>query len=384
VANVAVGADVAVGALTDWYDAVVLAHGAGEDRLLGVPGEQLRGVVGAREFVGWYNGDPGAADLPIDLDCERAAVVGMGNVALDVARILLTPVDRLRTTDMAAHALDALARSRIRRVDLVGRRGPVQVAFTIKELRELTTLPGVRAHVHNAARAAQLLSDARPTWEQERARRRLLELLDKLTRASLAAGAADHQPPQWTLRFLQTPVAIEADAATGTRAAGVRLAANRLDPHTQMAVPDDGPEEVVPAGLVVRSIGYRNRALPGVPFDARAGTVAHVGGRVGPRLYVAGWLATGPVGVLATTLANAHATADAVLADWTDEAARGVPAERPGWAALQQQLRKVAVVGYDGWRAIDAEERRRGTLRGAERDKLVRHADLLAVAATAV
>ena len=378
VGNVAVGRDVSVAELQAHYDAVVLAYGAEDDRHLGVPGEDLPNVHAARDFVGWYNGAPDCAALSVNLDCERAVVVGVGNVALDVARVLLTPVDVLRKTDIAEHALAALSRSRVRAVDIVGRRGPVQAAFTIKEFRELTTLAGVRGAIHRGADVAALVAEARPQWETDRSRRRLIELIDKTARQPIPADVRPPLDRLWTLRFLQSPIAFQPDRATG-RVGAVRLVTNALDPATQDVRPTETAEDV-PAGLVVRSIGYRARALPGVPFDPARSSVPNAAGRVigRPGLYVAGWLRSGPVGVIASTLGNAHETADAVLADWnagpppqpTDSYGRSGLRGR-AWLEQHLRTRGVAAVSTEGWRRIDAHERAQGVSRGADRVKVV-------------
>ena len=370
---------------------MVLAYGAEGDRRLGVPGEDLGNVFSAREFVGWYNGQPDCAALPVTLDQEHAVVIGHGNVALDIARILLTPVDRLRQTDIADHALEALAFSRVRNIDVIGRRGPLQVAFTIKELRELVTLAGVRVVVRGADRVLATLEASRAAWQRDRARKRLMELIEKTARASLADAGEPWEDRQWTLRFQESPLALLPDTA-GARVAGVRLQRTVVDPETGRAEPGEGTVDA-PAGLAVRSVGYRSLPVPGVPFDPRHALVPNVAGRVVaapapdaaviPGLYVSGWLKSGPVGVIASTLGSAHETADAVLADFAaSEASGAAPAARPGWLALAERLRaaNVPVVTTRGWQAIDEAERRLGRERGIERVKLVSTAAMLQTA----
>lgn len=280
-----------VKALREHYDAVILANGAEEDRELGVPGEREAaqngaGMLSAREFVGWYNGHPDLRHLRPRLDStDRAVVVGQGNVALDVARVLLSPVDALAKTDIAPHALEELRKSRIRRVDIVGRRGPVQVAFTIKELREMMnlpangggTLPLVSDSQAQTTEALDLLLHSKPKWEKERPRKRLMELLQ----TALRTASADQMAPSskaWSLHFLRSPAEIVLDASR-KQVTALKLVVNSLDSATENAVPT-GLVTSIPTGLVLRSIGYKSVPFVDAPFDNRTKSIPNSAGRV--------------------------------------------------------------------------------------------------------
>ncbi|RKP06989.1 hypothetical protein THASP1DRAFT_3543, partial [Thamnocephalis sphaerospora] len=372
--NVRVGRDVAVTELREAYDAVVLAYGAEQDRQLGVPGETLPGVLSARDFVGWYNGLPDCQPLGDKIrawlrNTEEAAVFGVGNVALDVARILLMPLAELAKTDITEEALATLHESRVRHVHLVGRRGPLQVAFTAKELREMVNLPDTRLVV-DLPYLRQTLTDAQETLSKTRALKRLMDLLLKGAEAS-ASEAGAQASRSWHLHFLRSPVEFFADTANG-HVSGVRLERNTLvDGRAQ----GTGEMESLACGLALRSIGYKSVPVEGTPFDRRTGIVPNEAGRVVdqgqsvPRLYVAGWLKRGPTGVIASTLWDAQETADALLADLAQGA--GTSAETSA-DALPQLLRArgIRYVTHSEWQQLDAHETRTGEQRGKPREKL--------------
>ncbi|XP_033743917.1 NADPH:adrenodoxin oxidoreductase, mitochondrial-like isoform X2 [Pecten maximus] len=277
IGNVEVGRDVTLQQLRKAYSAVVLAYGADDDRTLGIPGEELNNVISARSFVGWFNGLPQDKDLKVDLSAERAVILGHGNVALDVARILLTPVDILKKTDISQHALDALSQSCVKEVLLVGRRGPLQVAFTIKELREMIKIPECKPNLN--PKDYLKLNDLLP--DLPRPRKRLTELLYKTaleptpTDKKLWAGAKR----EWRLDFLRSPVHIYGE----TKATGVKFAINRLegeDPVIKTAVVTEETEDI-DCGLVLRSIGYQSVSIDkDIPFNMQKGVVSHSQGRV--------------------------------------------------------------------------------------------------------
>ncbi|EFX04174.1 NADPH-adrenodoxin reductase [Grosmannia clavigera kw1407] len=355
------GLDVPLETLTRHYDAIVFAYGASRDRQLGVAGEQLRGVYAARDFVGWYNGQPGTTGdgqgrdamntmraMADDLaDAETAVVIGQGNVALDVARMLLEDVAVLRRTDISEAAVAALSGSRVRRVHLVGRRGPVQAAFTIKEVRELTRLRDVAMHPVDGS----LLPPSLPALP--RAKRRLMEVLARGSPTTTIAAARS-----WSLDFCLTPIGFSSDSTGHVTSASFERThlADPFDRNTQVVRPtattDPAPSLVpIPASLVFRSIGYRSEPLAGfdglaIPFDDRRGLILNDGrGRVlrevrtpdaalatgpHPGLYCAGWVKRGPTGVIASTMEDAFATADAIVHDWQ----AGIPAELQRGAIL--------------------------------------------------
>ncbi|XP_054913652.1 NADPH:adrenodoxin oxidoreductase, mitochondrial [Poeciliopsis prolifica] len=381
--NVNVGKDVTVGELQGAYHAIVLSYGAEGNRTMGVPGEDLPGVYSAKDFVGWYNGLPSCRELKPDLSCETAVILGQGNVALDVARILLSPLDILKKTDITQPALEALAESRVRKVLIVGRRGPMQVACTIKELREMVNLPGTRPEMVTAdfdGVSEALKGVPRP-------RKRLTELL--LKTALDAPGDKELERRRnaakvWGFRFYRSPTEILADPGR-SRTAGIRLAVNRLEGSGDAArAVLTGEVEDVSCGLVISSIGYKSLPIdPSVPFDSRRAVVPNSVGRVhqAAGLYCSGWLKTGPTGVIATTMNNSFDTARSLLEDM-DSGALDVSAAKPGSQAVSSLLeeRGVKPVTFSDWEKIDSLETRRGEACGKPREKLLSVEEMLKVA----
>jgi ferredoxin--NADP+ reductase len=370
--NVDVGRDVSRAELLERYDAIVYAVGAEAGRPLDVPGADLPGVAPATHFVGWYNGHPDHRDHDFDLSVEHAVVIGNGNVAVDVARMLSLSHDELRTTDIADHALDALRESRVTSVTLLGRRGPVQAAFTTPELRELGELQSADVVVHPTDLA---LDDRSRTVLEDGAsattKRNIGVLRDFAARDRDARRAGTI-----TLRFLRSPVEIVGDG----RVEGVVVAVNELvlrEDGTLNARPT-GRTETLPAGLVLSSIGYRGRPLAGLPFDEARGLIPNDGGRVEgrEREYVTGWIKRGPSGIIGTNKKCAQATVQQLLADLGDR--RG---ERPSAQATASWLheRQPRLVTGEHWATIDAHERGLGAPARRPRVKLTRVAELLAV-----
>ncbi|HZT53363.1 MAG TPA: FAD-dependent oxidoreductase, partial [Gaiellaceae bacterium] len=277
--NVEVGRDLHHADLVRLYDAVVYAVGAQTDRRLGIPGEDLPGSWAATEFVAWYNGHPDYQQLSFDLDVERAVVIGNGNVALDVARMLALTHAELAPTDATDAAIEAIAASSLREIVVVGRRGPAQASFTTPELQEMGELAGADVVVDPAE-----LEGAQP--RDTNAERNLAVLRE------FAARPVQGRPRRVVFRFYRSPVAV----LGAERVEGVELVRNVLDEHGR-AVPT-GERELLECGLVFRSVGYRGVALPGVPFDPRSGTIPNEGGRVAPGVYCAGWIKRGPTGVI--------------------------------------------------------------------------------------
>uniref|UniRef100_F7HAJ9 NADPH:adrenodoxin oxidoreductase, mitochondrial n=1 Tax=Callithrix jacchus TaxID=9483 RepID=F7HAJ9_CALJA len=348
--NVEVGRDVTVPELREAYHAVVLSYGAEDHRALEIPGEELPGVCSARAFVGWYNGLPENQELKPDLSCDTAVILGQGNVALDVARILLTPPEHLEKTDITKAALDVLRQSRVKTVWLVGRRGPLQVAFTIKVPRPRKRLTEL------------LLRTAMEKPGPEEAARRA------------SASRA------WGLRFFRSPQQV-LPSPDGRGAAGVRLAVTRLEGvgEATRAVPT-GAMEDLPCGLVLSSIGYKSRPIdPSVPFDSKLGVIPNVEGRVTdvPGLYCSGWVKRGPTGVIATTMTDSFLTGQMLLQDLKAGLLPSGP--RPGSAAIQALLssRGVQPVSFSDWEKLDAEEVARGQGTGRPREKLVDPQEML-------
>ncbi len=370
--NVDVGRDVSRAELLERYDAVVYAVGAEAGQPLDIPGADLPGVAPATDFVGWYNGHPAHRDHDFDLSVEHAVVIGNGNVAVDVARMLSLSYDELRTTDIADHALDTLRASRLRSVTLLGRRGPVQAAFTTPELRELGDLGSAAVVVDptdltldDHSRAA-LEDGASPTTQRN------LGVLHDFA----ARGHDTRRARKIALRFLRSPVELVGDG----RVEGVVVAVNELvlrEDGTLGARPT-GATETLPAGLVLSSIGYRGRPVTGLPFDDARGVIPNREGRVvgREREYVTGWIKRGPSGIIGTNKKCALATVQHLVADLGDPRCEIPSAHATGGWLLERQPRLVTGAH---WATIDAHERRLGTPAGRPRVKLTRVAELLAV-----
>jgi ferredoxin--NADP+ reductase len=362
--NVEVGRDVTPEELRGLYDAVVYAVGAQTDRQLGIPGEELPGSWAATEFVAWYNGHPDFQHLEFDLSHERAVVIGNGNVALDVARMLALTPEELAPTDTTDAAIAAINESGIREILVVGRRGPVQAAWTPVEVGELGEMAGADIVVD----PAQLELDPASAAELEAAPPTVKRNVEHLR--DYAARAPSGKPRAIRLRFLASPVAILGE----DRVEAIELVRNEL--ADGRAVPTDD-REIVECGIVFRSVGYRGVGLPGVPFDEGTGTIPNEGGRVEPGLYAAGWIKRGPSGVIGTNKKDATETVELLLAD-----ARAGKLPPRGEGTLEDVLaeRGAEPVLYTGWEAIDAAERTAGEPHGRPRIKLATWDELLAAA----
>ncbi|MBI3982354.1 MAG: FAD-dependent oxidoreductase [Gemmatimonadetes bacterium] len=372
-ANVEFGTHVTLDDLRRHYHEVCFTTGAQTDRRLGIPGEDLAGSHPATEFVAWYNAHPDYRHLTFDFSAERAAVIGVGNVAVDVARILVRSPDDLASTDIADYALDALRESRVREVVMLGRRGALQAAFTNAELKELGELAGVDVVV----RADEIELDPASRAELERADDRALERKVEILR-EFAARTPAGQPRRLTLRFLVSPV--ELRAGSDGRVAAMRIVRNVLHPDdrgTLQAHPT-GAVEDLSVGLVFRSVGYRGVSLPGLPFDERRGTVPNAAGRVldpvtGTHLagvYVSGWLKRGPSGVIGTNKPDAAETVKAMLDDAAGSACPSPEAPDPAAVERLIHARRPSFVSYGDWRKIDEIETGRGRTAGRPRVKL--------------
>ena len=371
--GVVVGGQVTRAELLDRFHAVVYAVGTPDDNRLGIPGEGRPGSHSATEFVAWYNGHPEYAGHGFDLSGGRAVVIGNGNVALDVARMLVLEPGELAVTDTADHAIAGFGASTVQEVVVLGRRGPAQAAFTNPEVRELGEL--VRADV--VVDAAQVQAATEP--ETPTARRNV-ELFGEY-----AAREPSGRSHRVELRFLRSPVEILGEGENGP-VTGVRVALNRLEQTAdgRLRAVATGEQELIECGLVVRSIGYRGRPLGDVPFDERRGLIRNEGGRVCrqdggscPGEYVVGWIKRGPSGVIGT---NKKDAADTVARVREDAEAGGLG--RPACADAQETARWLAerapdVVTWEGWQAIDEAERRAGEPQGRPRVKIVRLAELV-------
>jgi ferredoxin--NADP+ reductase len=378
--NVEVGLDLSHEQLTAAYDAVLYAVGTPADRRLGIPGEDLAGSVAATDFVAWYNGHPDYADLEFDLAGDRAVVIGNGNVAVDVARMLALSVDELKVTDTADHAIKALAASEITEIVILGRRGPAQAAFTNPELLELGELELADVIVDPAEIALDPVSAAG------------LEAADGTTRRNVetlrqyAARTPQGKPRRVVLRFLVSPVEIEGS----DHVEAVVIARNQLVQGADGSVRAQKTDETerLETGLVLRSVGYIGTPLPGVPFDSEKLRILNLDGRVLdpetgaplPGVYAAGWVKRGPSGVIGTNKKCANDTVALLLEDLAaGRLAKAAQTPEQLIAALRARDHKL--VEYDGWQAIDAHERGLGEPHGRPRVKLVRRLEQLAIAA---
>ena len=380
--NVEVGRDVTHEELMRHYTAVIYATGAQTDKSLGIPGEDLPGSWPATEFVAWYNGHPDYRDLEFDLSARRAVVIGNGNVAADVTRMLTLSPQELERTDVADHALEALRESKIEEVVVLGRRGPAQAAFTSAELRELGRLDGVDLRVEADEVELDPLSGRWLADQGTFTARKNVELLREFAARAPEPGARR----AIALRFLRSPVEIRGEG----RVEAIDVRRNQIvqsDDGSLRPRPADEAVETIECGLVLRSVGYRAVPLPGVPFDERSFILPNAGGRVlapdGEPLtgvYAVGWIKRGPTGILGTNKRDAEETVGCLAEDL---AAGALPApERPGRDGIDALLaeRKPDLVTIDGWRAIDADELRRGEESERPRVKLASREELLAVA----
>lgn len=362
VGNVTLGRQVSVGELLDLYDAVVLATGAPEDRPLTIPGADLPGVYGSAAFVGWYNGHPDFADLAPPLDGPGAVVIGNGNVALDIARILSKTEAEFAGSDIVATALDALKQSRIETVTILGRRGPHQIAMTPKELGELGAL----------ARAAPVVdpTDLPPEGADAALEPGLRKSVAQLR--GFAGGVAGDKPLRIAFDFFAMPVAIEGNG----KVERVIVERTRLDDGGRAA--GTGETYAIPASLVVSAIGYRTPAIDGVPYDERAGRFANEDGRIVPGLYAVGWARRGPSGTIGTNKPDGYRIAEEISEDVAGDSGKH---GRPGLDALLAQ-RGVEVVTFRDWKRIEEAEAA-AARSGAPREKFTSIEALLAARAPA-
>jgi ferredoxin--NADP+ reductase len=380
--NVEIGVDVSHSELMRHYTAVVYATGAQTDKSLGIPGEDLPGSWAATEFVAWYNGHPDYRRLEFDLSGTRAVVIGNGNVAADVTRMLTLSPRELERTDVADHALEALRESRIEEVIVLGRRGPAQVAFTSAELRELGHLDGVEIRVRGDDVALDPLSRRWLAEEGGFTARKNVEQLHEFA----ARRARPKARRRIELRFLCSPVEIRGSG----RVESIDVRRNeiiRTEGGQLRARPLDADLETIECGLVLRSVGYQAVPLPDVPFEERSFVLPNDRGRVRtpdgeplPGVYAVGWIKRGPTGILGTNKRDAEETVSCLVEDLTTGALPEPPnASREQIDALLGQ-RRPDLVTVEGWRAINAHELERGRSEGRPRVKLASRDELLATA----
>ena len=354
VGNVTVGSDIQVGDLTALYDAVILATGAPHDRKLGIPGEDLPGVVGSAAFVGWYNGHPDFADLDPRLDGTHAAVIGNGNVALDCARILAKTGHEFEGSDMVGHALCALEAAATRTITIFGRRGPHQIAMTPKELGELGHLEEASPEV-DAADFPPVEADE----ALEPGHRKSITIL----RDFAARGADSSKPKRMVFDFFAKPLRIEGDG----RAERLVVERTRLDDE-QRAIGTGGTYEV-PAGLVISAIGYSTPPMAGVPYDQKHGHYLNDHGQISDQLYCVGWARRGPTGTIGTNRPDGYEVAEQVKT----AVPPGSDGGRRGGAGLDALLteRGIEATSFDDWRQIEKAEEAQARP-GSPREKYVR------------
>jgi ferredoxin--NADP+ reductase len=379
--NVELGRDVTREELLERYHAVIYAVGAQIDRQMGIPGEDLPGSRSATEFVAWYNGHPDYCELEFDLSCERAVVVGNGNVAADVARMLALTRDELVTTDVADHAIDVLAESRIKEIVVLGRRGPAQAAFTNPELLELGEMTDADVYVDERDVELDPLSSEWLEGEgSDITSRKNVEILTEYSERE-----PEGKNKRIVLRFLVSPVEIGGQG----KVESITIRRNKLERDEQGVLrpkPTD-ETETIPVGLVFRSIGYKAIPLEGVPFDERRAVVPNEAGRVlgddgkpRPGEYVVGWIKRGPTGIIGTNKRDAQETVNTLLEDL--EEGRLPQPQAPDRGELEELLRerKPDLVTYAGWEAIDRAEREAGEPHGRPRVKYTTFEELLEAA----
>jgi len=371
--NVRIGEHVQADELAEQYDAVVYAIGAQADRPLGIPGEELEGSVAAVDFVGWYNAHPHFEEMTPNLTCRRAVVIGNGNVALDVARILVSDPDELAKSDIADHALASLHARGIEEVVIVGRRGPLQATFTTLELRELGAMEAM-AEVDVIVDPADFASI---TDEHLEAAGKTVKQNVKVMR-----GYAETTPPgakrRIVFRFQTSPIELKGDG----RVESVVLGQNELvDDGGRVVAKDTGVREELPAQLVVRAVGYRGIPTPGLPFDDRSGTIPHTEGRIDGSAngYVVGWIKRGPSGVIGSNKKDSAATVDTLIADLQGRTLPEFAPEHSEELVEWLLSRQPKLVTDDHWKLIDEHERGAGQPKGRPRVKLTSVAELLRI-----
>jgi ferredoxin--NADP+ reductase len=380
--NVDVGADITVAELQERYNAVVFAYGTSVDRHLGIPGEDLPGSHSATEFVNWYNAHPDFAEREFDLSCERAVVIGNGNVATDVTRMLALPRAELETTDTADHAIDPIADCGIREIVVLGRRGPAQAAFTNPEVRELGEMS--EADVFVDPDEVELDPISREYLESDEAditTRKNVEIFTEFSQRE-----PEGKKKRIHLKFLRSPVEIQGEG----KVERIVVAVNELQRQDgRIRAVDTGERETIECGLVLRSIGYKGVPVEGAPFDEDRGVIPNEGGRVTdgsggdqvPGLYAVGWIKRGPSGVIGTNKKDAQETVDNLLADLERGAVPQpeLAADRGATETLLAE-KKPDHVTFEGWEAIDAAEVDRGKPQGRPRVKFCRIDEMVEVA----
>jgi ferredoxin--NADP+ reductase len=371
--NVEIGRDITIEDLRRSYHEVLIATGSPTDRHLNVPGEDLEGSAAATSFVGWYNAHPDFCDLRFDFDAERAVIVGMGHVALDAARILLRDPQELEATDIPDYALQALRRSRIREVVLLGRRGPAQAAFDQGELFDIAQLANVDVLVEGTAEI--------PHFEHlDHAARKNVEYIAELMQAPRKDAAR-----RLRLRFLTSPVELLGDSAGHVRALRVENNELVVRANGSVVAQGTGKLETLETRMVLRSIGYQGVQLPGLPFDPKAATIPNLHGRITeapesgviPGLYTVGWIKRGPTGLIGTNKLDAKETTELMLEDALQRLGTTSIPDRDAALKLLQH-KGVRIVTFEDWHRLDELEQAAGKARGKVREKYAHIDEMLA------
>jgi ferredoxin--NADP+ reductase len=371
--NVAVGRDITIEELKKYYDAIILSYGAETDKALNIPGEQLNGSYAATEFVGWYNGHPDYQAHSFDLSQKTAVIIGQGNVAVDVTRILAKTPQELSSSDITAHALSALSESKIEDIYLVGRRGPVQAAFTQLEIEELGKLEACDIVVDPKDLVLSEACEAELALSTKAQKN--YEVLKEFSHRPLTG-----KPKRIHVMFYRTPMSLIGKE----RLESIELGINTLEGEAgaQRAVLTDD-RHVLDAGLVFRSVGYKGRPLPGAPFDEKKAVVPNVKGQVindeglpVPGLFVAGWIKRGPSGVLGTNKGDSAET----VATLIEQLPQLSPCPIPNSDSVRAVLKSVSVVEFNDWKKIDEYEKQQGQAVGKPREKVRFVKDMLSIA----
>jgi ferredoxin/flavodoxin---NADP+ reductase len=378
--NVEVGSDLSVEELRRHYNVVLFSYGTSVDNKLGIPGEDLPGSHSATEFVNWYNAHPDFADVSYDLTCKRVVVIGNGNVAADVARMLALPRDELESTDTADHAIEALAESEVEEIVVLGRRGPAQAAFTNPEVRELGEMTQADVIIDPSDMELDEISRAYIESEDcDPTHRRNVEIFEEFSKRT-----PEGKKQRIVLRFLCSPVEIQGDG----RVEKVVIGRNELvEKDGRVSARDTGEREEIECGMVLRSIGYRGVPLEGLPFDEGRGLIPNDGGRITdpetgeqiPGLYANGWIKRGPSGVIGTNKKDAQETVSNLLED-LDAGRIPEASEELDHSGLEAWLgeRVPDHITFEHWRNIDAAEVAAGEPHGRPRVKFVTIEDMVA------
>jgi adrenodoxin-NADP+ reductase len=401
---------VSIAELRKAYDIVVLAYGASSDRALGIPGEELSGVISARNFVNWYNGHPGYSQIGESFDLgkvKRVVVVGQGNVAIDCARILMKGVDELRSTDISSHALKALEKSSVEEVVIVGRRGHIQSSFTIKELRELTKLADVSVKISQLELNNSLTESSQLELKNNRPKHRIVDLINNIATDTISTESSgeNKQKKKINFRFLLSPVEIFPSADVSA-VGSIALHKNKLigAENNQKAV-STGESETINCELILKSVGYKSESMIGVPFDFKKNVIPNNQGRVVGEestryedgnskssktddfdiidgLYVTGWLKRGPSGIIGTNITDAKETVDCILQDIGRKTSTEHKFQKCDPILSIPVLSSEDVITWADYLRIEAEENRRGDAATPKkpREKICNVTELLSVA----